>query len=41
MIVVESARGHAEVGFWDYARYGVPVTIATTAVGMVILIAFY
>jgi Na+/H+ antiporter NhaD/arsenite permease-like protein len=41
MIVVESARGHAEVGFWDYARYGVPVTIATTAIGMAILLAFH
>lgn len=40
MIVVESARGHAEVGFWDYARYGVPITVATIAAGMAILIAF-
>jgi Na+/H+ antiporter NhaD/arsenite permease-like protein len=41
MIVVESARGHSEVGFWDYARYGVPITIATTAVGMAILLTFH
>jgi Na+/H+ antiporter NhaD/arsenite permease-like protein len=41
MIVVESAREHAQIGFWDYARFGVPVTIATTAVGMAILLVFY
>lgn len=39
IIVVESARGHAEVGFWDYARYGIPVTILTTLAGMVVLLA--
>ena len=38
IIVVESARGHAEVGFWDYARFGIPVTILTTIAGMVILL---
>jgi Na+/H+ antiporter NhaD/arsenite permease-like protein len=38
IIVVESARGHAEVGFWDYAKFGIPVTILTTIAGMVILL---
>jgi len=38
IIVVESARGHIEVGFWDYAKFGIPVTILTTVVGMVILL---
>jgi Na+/H+ antiporter NhaD/arsenite permease-like protein len=38
MIVVESARGHAEVGFWDYARFGIPITLLTTLVGMVLLL---
>ena len=38
MIVVESARGHTEVGFWDYAKYGIPITILTTVVGMAILL---
>ena len=38
IIVVESARGHVEVGFWDYARFGIPVTILTTIVGMAILL---
>ena len=38
MIVVESAREHLEIGFWDYARFGIPVTILTTGVGMVVLL---
>ena len=38
IIVVESARGYVEVSFWDYARFGIPVTILTTATGMVILL---
>jgi Na+/H+ antiporter NhaD/arsenite permease-like protein len=40
IIVVESARGHAEVGFWDYAKFGIPVTILTTAAGMALLLMF-
>ena len=38
IIVVESARGHAKIGFWDYARFGIPVTLLTTVVGMIILL---
>ncbi len=38
IIVVESARGHVEVGFWDYAKYGIPVTILTTAAGVALLL---
>jgi Na+/H+ antiporter NhaD/arsenite permease-like protein len=38
IIVVESARGHVEIGFWDYAKLGIPVTILTTVVGMMILL---
>jgi Na+/H+ antiporter NhaD/arsenite permease-like protein len=38
IIVVESARDHVEVGFRDYARYGIPVTLLTTAVGMILLL---
>jgi Na+/H+ antiporter NhaD/arsenite permease-like protein len=38
IIVVESARGHIEVGFWDYARFGIPVTILTTLVGLALLL---
>jgi Na+/H+ antiporter NhaD/arsenite permease-like protein len=38
MIVVESAREHFEVGFWDYARFGIPITILTTAAGVMVLL---
>ncbi|HUL54054.1 MAG TPA: anion transporter [Opitutaceae bacterium] len=38
IIVVESARGRIEVGFWDYARLGIPVTVLTTAAGILILL---
>ncbi len=38
MIVVESARGHIEVGFWDYAKYGIPVTVLTTGLGVALLL---
>jgi Na+/H+ antiporter NhaD/arsenite permease-like protein len=38
MIVVESAREHLEVGFWDYARFGIPITILTTAAGVIMLL---
>jgi Na+/H+ antiporter NhaD/arsenite permease-like protein len=41
IIVVESARTHVEVGFWDYARFGIPVTILTTVAGMVILLLLH
>ncbi|MBM3841218.1 MAG: anion transporter [Verrucomicrobia bacterium] len=39
IIVVESARGQVEIGFWDYAKFGIPVTILTTVVGMALLLA--
>jgi Na+/H+ antiporter NhaD/arsenite permease-like protein len=38
IIVMESARRRVEVGFWDYAKFGIPVTILTTIVGMIILL---
>lgn len=38
IIVVESARRHVEVGFWDYAKFGIPVTILTIAAGMAVLL---
>jgi Na+/H+ antiporter NhaD/arsenite permease-like protein len=41
IIVVESARGHVELGFWDYARYGIPVTILTTVAGVLILLLLH
>jgi Na+/H+ antiporter NhaD/arsenite permease-like protein len=33
LIVVERARGEMHIGFWDYSRVGIPVTLATLAVG--------
>jgi Na+/H+ antiporter NhaD/arsenite permease-like protein len=38
MIVVESARHHIEVSFWDYTRFGIPITILTTATGVAVLL---
>jgi len=38
MIVVESARDHIQVGFWDYARFGIPITVLTTAAGVTVLL---
>ncbi|HZT22929.1 MAG TPA: anion transporter [Verrucomicrobiae bacterium] len=38
LIVVESARQHVQIGFWDYARYGIPITILTTAAGVAVLL---
>ena len=38
IIVVESARKHVEVGFWDYAKFGIPVTLLTVLAGMAILL---
>lgn len=32
--VIESARDHAGVGFWDYAKFGIPVTVQTTSAKM-------
>jgi Na+/H+ antiporter NhaD/arsenite permease-like protein len=37
IIVVESARAHVQMGFWDYARFGMPVTILATLAGMLLL----
>ena len=39
IIVMESARRHVQVGFWDYAKFGIPITLATIGVGLVILLA--
>src|SRR5207247_4786748 len=41
MIVVESAREFLEVGFWDYARFGIPITILTTAAGIGVLLVLH
>ncbi len=41
MIVVESVRDHLEVGFWDYARFGIPITILTTVAGVWLLLVLH
>lgn len=41
VIVVESARQHIEVGFWDYARFGIPIAILTTGAGVAVLLALH
>ena len=33
IIVVESARPEIEIGFWEYFRVGLPITLATLVVG--------
>jgi Na+/H+ antiporter NhaD/arsenite permease-like protein len=33
LIVVERAQGEVHIGFWDYSRVGIPVTLVTLAVG--------
>jgi Na+/H+ antiporter NhaD/arsenite permease-like protein len=34
LIVVERARGTAEIGFWEYSRAGIPVGLITIAIGV-------
>jgi len=41
MIVVESAREHLEIGFWDYTRFGIPITILTTVAGTCVLLTLH
>jgi Na+/H+ antiporter NhaD/arsenite permease-like protein len=33
LIVVERAHGEVRIGFWDYSRVGIPITLVTLAVG--------
>lgn len=33
LIVIERARDEVHIGFWDYSRIGIPVTLLTLAVG--------
>jgi len=37
LIVVQRARSRVEIGFWEYAKAGVPITILTLAVGVAML----
>jgi Na+/H+ antiporter NhaD/arsenite permease-like protein len=34
LIVVERARREVRIGFWEYARSGVPLTVLTLAIGI-------
>jgi Na+/H+ antiporter NhaD/arsenite permease-like protein len=39
LIVVEAAREErVTIGFWEYARAGVPITLVTLALGWAILV---
>jgi len=40
MIVLEVSRDRARIGFWEYFRAGLPVTLATTAAGYLALWGF-
>ncbi len=33
LIVVEKARGRVRIGFWEYAKAGIPVTVLSLAAG--------
>jgi len=37
LIVIQRARHQVKIGFWEYARAGVPITIATIAAGVLLL----
>ena len=37
LIVIERARREANITFWEYAKAGVPVTVATMAIGIWLL----
>jgi len=37
LIVIERARRHVRIGFWEYAKAGVPLTILTLGVGVWLL----
>ena len=37
LIVVERARHHVRIGFWEYFKVGAPLTLATIAVGILFL----
>lgn len=40
MIVLELSKDHARIGFFQYLKAGVPVTLVTTAAGFLILFLF-
>jgi Na+/H+ antiporter NhaD/arsenite permease-like protein len=40
IIVFETARGHARIGFWEFLRIGAPLTLLTTAAGVALLLVW-
>jgi Na+/H+ antiporter NhaD/arsenite permease-like protein len=40
VIVFETAREHARIGFWAFLRIGVRLTLLTTAVGVALLLVW-
>jgi Na+/H+ antiporter NhaD/arsenite permease-like protein len=41
VIVFEQARDEAPVGFWEYARIGIPTTLVATTVGVAVFLAIH
>ena len=41
LIVVERAQGEVHIGFWDYSRVGIPVTLLTLAFGWAWLVLWH
>jgi Na+/H+ antiporter NhaD/arsenite permease-like protein len=37
LIVMEQSKGHVKIGFWEYFRIGLPVTLITIVVGFLML----
>ena len=37
LIVVQGARNEAPIGFWNYAKVGIPLTLLTLAVGLLLI----
>ena len=40
VIVFETARTHVHIGFWEFLRIGVPLTLLTTAAGVALLLVW-
>jgi Na+/H+ antiporter NhaD/arsenite permease-like protein len=38
MMLVSAYIEHIEVSFWDYAWFGIPITILTIAAGVIVLL---
>jgi Na+/H+ antiporter NhaD/arsenite permease-like protein len=38
LIVLEAAKDHGKVGYFEFFRVGLPVTLATVAIGILVLL---